>query len=49
MAARLGRDRAQRKSIAERIVANRGELFERDEPLRALEDFLEKAALAAPR
>ena len=48
-AVRLGGDREWRNSIAERIVAHRGELFERDEPVRALEDFLVRAALEAPR
>jgi predicted O-linked N-acetylglucosamine transferase (SPINDLY family) len=43
-AARLGRDPAERRAWSERIIANRGELFERDEPVRELEDFLERAA-----
>lgn len=40
---RLGRDRDQREALRERILANRPLLFERDEPIRALEDFLERA------
>lgn len=43
-AVRLGRDAAERRSLAERIAANRLELFEREEPVRALERFLETAA-----
>jgi CRISPR-associated protein Csy1 len=43
-AVRLGRDPAERRALSERIIANRGELFERDEPVRELEDFLERAA-----
>jgi protein O-GlcNAc transferase len=43
-AVRLGRDADERKSMSERILANRGALFERDEPVRALEDFLARAA-----
>ena len=39
----LGRDRDRRLAIASRILANRGALFERDEPIRALEDFLDAA------
>jgi protein O-GlcNAc transferase len=39
----LGRDRDRRLAIRGRILANRGALFERDEPIRALEDFLEAA------
>ena len=45
LAVNLGRDAAARKGLAARILASRGALFERDEPLRALEDFLERAAL----
>lgn len=40
----LGRDADRRREISERIAANRGELFERDEPIRALERFLESLA-----
>ena len=40
----LGRDRDLRRSTSERILANHGALFERDEPVRALERFLETAA-----
>ena len=43
----LGRDRDRRRALAERIAAARGVLFERDEPVRALEDFLERAARGA--
>ena len=39
----VGRDRDLRKSLSERIVANRGRLFDRDEPVRALEAFFERA------
>jgi CRISPR-associated protein Csy1 len=45
-AASLGRDRERRAALSQRILANRGALFEREEPVRALEDFLEKAALS---
>jgi CRISPR-associated protein Csy1 len=44
IAERLGRDAGYRAAIAARIRANLGHLFERDEPVRALEDFLERAA-----
>ena len=47
-AVRLGRDAAQRSALRERLLANRGALFERDEPVRALEDFLERAVREAP-
>jgi protein O-GlcNAc transferase len=40
----LGRDRDLRKSLSARIQAGLGALFERDEPVRTLEDFLEAAA-----
>ena len=40
----LGRDRDRRMAFAERIAAARGAIFERDEPVRAFEDFLERAA-----
>ena len=43
IAEKLGRDAGYRASMADRIRANLGELFERDEPVRALEDFLERA------
>jgi CRISPR-associated protein Csy1 len=39
----LGSDAEHRKSLSERIAAGRGELFERDEPIRALEAFFERA------
>lgn len=41
IAARLGRDPDERRAIAERLRAGRDALFERDEPVRALERFLE--------
>jgi CRISPR-associated protein Csy1 len=47
IAGRLGRDAGYRAAIAARIRANLGNLFERDEPVRALEDFLERAAREA--
>ena len=40
-AVRLGGDPQERRSLSERIAAGRGALFERDEPIRALEAFLE--------
>jgi CRISPR-associated protein Csy1 len=40
----LGRDADRRRALSQAILANRGVLFERDEPVRALGDFLEKAA-----
>lgn len=43
-AAALGRDPDRRRALSRAILARRPELFERDEPVRALEDFLEKAA-----
>jgi CRISPR-associated protein Csy1 len=43
-AVNLGRDREMRRSLSARILANREALFERDEPVRALERFLEDAA-----
>jgi predicted O-linked N-acetylglucosamine transferase (SPINDLY family) len=39
-AVRLGRDSEERRSISERIAERRGALFEREEPVRALEEFL---------
>ena len=48
-AVRLGGDRAERKAISERIASGRGALFERDEPVRALEDFLARAAAEPSR
>ena len=45
----LGGDRDRRRSISERIAANRGALFERDEPVRALETFLETAVRGGSR
>jgi len=43
-AVRLGRDRAERARISQVIAERRGELFEREEPVRALEGFLEDVA-----
>jgi predicted O-linked N-acetylglucosamine transferase (SPINDLY family) len=40
-AVRLGRDPAERRALSERIALGRESLFERDEPIRALEAFLE--------
>ena len=39
----LGRDMDRRLSMRDRIIGQRGALFERDEPIRALESFLERA------
>jgi predicted O-linked N-acetylglucosamine transferase (SPINDLY family) len=39
----LGRDRAERRSVATRIEAARDSIFGRDEPLAALADFLDRA------
>ena len=44
IAERIGRDEAERAAVARRILANRPALFERDEPVRALEAFLERVA-----
>jgi len=46
-AVRLGRSRDERRALSERIVRGSGELFDRAEPLRALEAFLESAARSA--
>jgi protein O-GlcNAc transferase len=43
----LGTQRARREEIAGRMAANRGRLFEREEPVRAFERFLESAARGA--
>jgi protein O-GlcNAc transferase len=43
----LGRDRDRRRALSQRIVAARGAIFEREEPVRAFEDFLERAARGA--
>lgn len=40
----LGRDTARRRELSERIRQRRPELFEREEPVRALEEFLIRAA-----
>lgn len=42
---RLGRGRDERRALSERLLAARAQLFDRDEPIRALEDFLQRAAL----
>jgi len=39
----LGRDMDRRLSLRQRILNQRPQLFERDEPIRALEDFLARA------
>jgi CRISPR-associated protein Csy1 len=39
----LGGDAERRRSVSERIAARRGEIFEQDEPIRALEAFFEGA------
>jgi CRISPR-associated protein Csy1 len=44
---RVGSDRDLRADLSGRILARRAELFERDEPVRALEEFLLNAASAA--
>jgi CRISPR-associated protein Csy1 len=43
----LGRAPALRRDASQRIVAGRGALFGRDEPIRALEDFLARVARGA--
>lgn len=43
----LGKDTDRRRALREKILANRPALFERDEPIRALEAFLEKAVSGA--
>jgi protein O-GlcNAc transferase len=40
----LGREKERREALSRTILDNRAALFERDEPVRALEDFLERAA-----
>jgi predicted O-linked N-acetylglucosamine transferase (SPINDLY family) len=47
-AVRLGGDAQERQALRESILANRGALFERDEPVRAFEEFLASAASGAP-
>ena len=42
-AVRLGREPDQRAAIRDKLIANRLELFERGEPIRALEGLLERA------
>ncbi len=46
-ALRLGADADERRALSERIRAHRDRLFERDEPVRALEAFLEQAVRGA--
>ena len=46
-ATRLGGDAEERRVLSQRILARRGELFEREEPVRALQDFIERAAREA--
>lgn len=41
---RLGKDADERRAISTAIAERRGALFEREEPVRALEDFLARAA-----
>jgi CRISPR-associated protein Csy1 len=48
-AVRLGTNRPEREEASARIRSGLGNLFERDEPVRALEDFLERAAREGPR
>ena len=43
-AVRLGRDATERRAVSERIAQGRPALFEREEPVRALERFLQGAA-----
>jgi protein O-GlcNAc transferase len=43
-AVELGRERQRREAASEKIEANLGRLFDREEPLRAFNDFLERAA-----
>ncbi len=43
LAARLGGDAAERGACSARIASGLGELFDRDEPVRALERFIERA------
>jgi tetratricopeptide (TPR) repeat protein len=43
----LGRDRDHRMSFSERIAANRHALYERDEPIREIESFFERAVREA--
>ena len=45
---RLGTGADERRAISQRISQRRGELFEREEPVRALEEFLLRAAGARP-
>ena len=43
-AVQLGRDRSRRAQLSQRMRESRDALFGRDEPIRALESFLERAA-----
>jgi predicted O-linked N-acetylglucosamine transferase (SPINDLY family) len=47
-AVRLGKDADERRAVSERLRANRLQLFERDEPVRALEALLERAYRETP-
>jgi CRISPR-associated protein Csy1 len=47
-ALRLGNDPDERRALSERIAGNRMALFERDEPIRALEDLLERSFSLSP-
>jgi CRISPR-associated protein Csy1 len=47
IAVRLGKEADFRGEMSRRIVAGRGSLFEREEPVRAFERFLERAAAEA--
>ena len=47
IAVRLGSDAGLRRDIARRIAENRASLFERDEPVRALEEFFARAVAEA--
>jgi protein O-GlcNAc transferase len=46
-AVRLGRSRDERRALSERILRGAGQLFDRSEPVRAFEAFLESAARGA--
>jgi CRISPR-associated protein Csy1 len=48
-AVRLGGSAEERRELSQRIIRNRERLFERDEPVRALEEFLERAARPTPQ
>jgi len=46
-AVRLGKDPEERRAVSSAIAERRGALFEREEPVRALEEFLLRAAHGA--